>query len=101
MKIIIMVLLVFSLMGCSLEIRDPDGFLTWNFARISEESIYVQSRGGYVAHGLVFYEKEFLQEVLIQNPHDYNLQVRITDKTMGQRWIVLQPQESIKISNIR
>jgi hypothetical protein len=86
----ILIVLVLLLFSCSLEIRDREGFRLFRYIDfIHENNVCLQSLEGYEYSGLRMTEGVFDSPATIQNPHDHEISLKVTDH-LGSFYITME-----------
>lgn len=101
MKKLIIVLCILFLCSCEIVIRDNDGFAYWNFSRIPQNCVVVQSHEGYMVNGELYFESYFDLPVTVKNVTPNSIDLRITYITpYNQYWLTLAPYEKLVLKEV-
>ena len=92
MKNVLIILLILLLASCSL--TNEEGFRLFAYPQfIHEGNVCVQTLDGFEYNGEAITEKIIGIPASIKNPHDYPIQIKITD-IKGSFYIILEAKEA-------
>ncbi len=93
--LIFFVLLVLFFLGCSLDIRDREGFRLYQYGSfITETNVCVQSQDVFMVGEEYVTESIIEKPVVITNVYNRDVIIKITDYEKGSRYVVLLPLDS-------
>jgi len=89
-KLLIVLMVVFLLASCTLDIRDADGFRLFAYGRfIHDTNACVQSHDGFEVDGVMWNEYTADMPYTITNTKTEPINVKITTFELGSRWVVV------------
>ena len=105
MKKIVVMLMVLLLLfpSCSLvySIRDADGFLLWNYIRLTDDCYAVSSEYQWESGGYLYYESwvNHVETPMIYNPQAVEISIRVSSKS-ERTWVSLAPYSTCDLTSI-
>jgi hypothetical protein len=89
-RLLIVLMVVFLLASCTLDIRDADGFRLFAYGRfIHSENACAQSHDGFEVDGVFWNEYTHTMPYTITNIEAEPINVKITTFPLGSRWVVV------------
>lgn len=92
-KLLLILLVLFSLVSCKMQILDPDGWAIYQMGwAISENQILIQSHDGFIINDVFYNEAIEEDNVVIINALNHSIDVKITEAYKNE-WIII-PENS-------